>query len=168
MKIEKKYFILLLFLLLGTSALKAHPFYVSICQVDFNSKTQSLEIALKVFADDLLQGLEKEGKTKLYLGEERENPKTDQYIFDYLKSQINFAVNNEKVQYNFIGKELENGVVWMYFEVENVSRLNTFEVENTLLTEVIESQNNIVQVNKNGVIKNLLLNKNKTFDTLVF
>jgi hypothetical protein len=168
MQINKKYFILLLFLLLGVNSVNAHPFYVSICQIDYNEETKSLEIAVKIFADDLLLGLENAGKTKIYLGEKKEDVKADEYIFDYLSSQYRFMVNNEKANLTFVGKELDNDVVWTYLEIENIVSLNTIDVKCTLLTEVLESQSNIIQVNKNGIIKNMLLSKNKTSDSLVF
>ncbi len=168
MQINKKYFILLLFLLLGVNSVNAHPFYVSICQIDYNEETKSLEIAVKIFADDLLLGLENAGKTKIYLGEKKEDVKADEYIFDYLSSQYSFMVNNEKANLTFVGKELDNDVVWTYLEIENIASLNTIDVKCTLLTEVLESQSNIIQVNKNGIIKNMLLSKNKTSDSLVF
>lgn len=168
MQINKKYFILVLFLLLGAKFSNAHPFYVSICQMDYNKDTKSLEISVKVFADDLLLGLENAGKTKIYLGEENEDPKTNEYIFDYLKSNFHFVVNGQKTNLQFLGKEMDNDVVWTYLEIENVSNLNSVDVECNLLTEVLGSQSNIVQVNKNGTIKNLLLNKNKTTGSVTF
>lgn len=168
MKIEKKYIILILFLLFGVNSLNAHPFYVSICQVEYNEETKSLEMALKVFADDLLLGLENEGITKLFLGEEKENPKTDEYIFEYLKSQMKFTINQKDAECSYVGKEMENSVVWIYLEIENVDDLQTAEVQTKLLTEVRETQNNIVQINKNGEIKNMLLNKDKTVDSVQF
>lgn len=168
MQIKKKYFILVLFLLLGVNFAKAHPFYVSICQVNYNSETKSLEISVKVFADDLLLGLKNTGRTKIYLGEEKEDPKTDEYIFDYLNTQFSFVANGEKVNFKFVGKEIENDAVWTYLEIENVADLTSIYVECKLLTEVLESQSNIIQVNKSGEIKNLLLNKNKVSGSITF
>lgn len=168
MQINKKYFILLLFLLLGVNSVKAHPYYVSICQVELNSKTNSLEISLKVFADDLLLGLENAGRTKIYLGEEKENQSTDAYIYDYLKTQYKFVINSRITSFSFVGKEMEDNVVWAYLEINEVNDLSNFKVECTFLTEVLESQTNIIQVNKDGVIKNMMFNKNKTVDSLQF
>lgn len=168
MQINKKYLILFVFLLLGVHSLNAHPFYVSICQINYSKETKSLEISVKVFADDLLLGLENAGRTKIYLGEKKEDPKADEYIFEYLTTHYNFVVNEEKENLKFVGKEIDNDVVWTYLEIENIASLNTIDVECTLLTEVLESQSNIIQVNKNGVIKNLLLSKNKTSDSIGF
>lgn len=168
LQINKKYFILLTVLLLSFNAAKAHPFYVSICQIEYKQETNSLEIAVKIFADDLLVGLKHAGRSKLYLGEKKENPNTDEYIFDFLKSQIKFKVNNQTSNCLYVGKEVENDVVWVYLEIENIRFLDSVEVECKLLTDVLESQSNIIQINKKGNIKNLLLNKNKTTGTVVF
>lgn len=168
MQINKKYSILVVILLLSIHSVKAHPFYVSICQIDFNSETQSLEISVKIFADDLLLGLENAGKTKINLGEKKENPNTDEYIFDYLKANYKFKINEEQAKLMFVGKEMEKDVVWTYLEIKNITDINTMDVECNLLTEVLDSQSNIIQVNKNGVIKNLLLNKRKTSGVVTF
>ena len=167
-KIYKKTFILILFLILGINSLKAHPFYVSICQLNYNNETKALEISVKTFTDDLLLGLENAGKTKLYLGEDKEDSKADEYIFAYLKSHFNFIVNSKKASLTFVGREIDSDVVWTYLEIENINDLTSIAVNCTLLTEVLEGQSNIVQVNKDGNIKNLLFNKNTTKGSLNF
>lgn len=152
----------------SVNMVKAHPFYVSICQVDYNRETKSLEISVKTFADDLLLGLENIGRSKLYLGEEKEHEQTNTFILEYLKSKLNFSVNNEKTEFVFVGKEMENDVVWTYLEIRNVSSLENIEVECSLLTEVLDGQKNIIQVNNGDGIKNLLLSKGNTSGTLNF
>lgn len=166
-KIIKKYLFLLLFAVQASVA-AAHPFYVSICQVDFNRESQSLEISVKIFADDLLLGLENAGAAKIYLGEARENPKTDEYIFNYLRSKLAFTVNGKAAGYTFVGKEMESDVVWTYLEIGNIQELNTVGVDCSILTEVLATQSNIIQVNNGETIKNLLLDKRKTHGTVSF
>lgn len=168
MKINKKNVLLFLLVVFSANFLNAHPYYVSICKVDYNEQTKSLEIAVKTFADDLLLGLENAGKNKLYLGEVKENPNTDNYISEYLSEAIQFEVNDKKVNFLFVGKEIEKDVVWSYLEIEGVGDLKRIQVNCNLLTEVLEGQSNIIQVNKNGTIKNLLLSKNTTSGKLNF
>ncbi|WP_321373070.1 DUF6702 family protein [uncultured Draconibacterium sp.] len=168
MKINKKLIILVLSLFLGVFSSQAHPFYVSICQVNFNQQNQSLEISVKIFADDLLVALSEEGHDKIYIGEERENIRTDEYIFNYLTDKIRFSVNEKEVQAHFVGKETEKDVVWTYLEINDIAVLNDIEVNCNLLTDVYSDQSNIIQVNKNGKIKNLLLSKRDSSGRLNF
>jgi len=166
-KITKKILFLNL-LFIGIGSAYSHPFYVSICQVDLNQETQSLEISLKIFADDLILGLENAGASKLYLGENKEHKNADNYIFDYLKSSLKFSVNNKVAKYSFIGKELESDVVWIYLEITDIKTLNRIEVECKLLTEVLENQSNIIQINNGKKVKSMLLNKRKQTDAIAY
>lgn len=168
MKPAKKLLFLIYLIVAGGFSALAHPFYVSICQVDFNRETHSLEISVKTFADDLIAGLEKNGASKIYLGEQRENTETDKWIAKYIKSGISFVVNGKNSEIGFIGKEIETDVVWSYFEITNVSELTEMEVHCTLLTEIFETQNNIIQINNGEEIKNLLLSKKKTTGSVNF
>ena len=168
MKIGKKIILPVLFLFLGVFFSQAHPFYVSICQVNYNQQNQSLEITVKIFVDDLLVALSEEGHEKLYIGEDKENEHTDEYIFNYLTDKIHFSVNENEVQANFVGKEMEKDVVWTYLEINDIAQLNDIEVSCNLLTDVFSDQSNIIQVNKNGKIKNLLLSKRDTSGRLNF
>ncbi len=167
-KIGKKIFILFYFLSVLSISAMAHPFYVSICQIDYNKTTHSLEVSVKTFADDLILGLENAGASKIFLGEEKENPKTDTFIFNYLKSNLKLKVNGQSVDFSIIGKEMETDVVWTYLEVDGISELSTIEVECTILIEVFDTQSNIIQINDGNGIQNLLLNKRKTSDILFF
>jgi hypothetical protein len=166
-KIVKNLIFALCLLTVGSFSTQAHPFYVSICQIDFNKSNQSLEISLKVFANDLLLGLENAGASKIYLGEDKENPKTDEYIFNYIKSNLRFEVNDRSETYTFIGREIETDVVWIYMEIKDVSELKKIKVECQFLTEVLNTQSNIFQINNGEGIKSLLLNKRKQSDTLI-
>ena len=168
MKLIKKSILLFsLFLVLSATA-NSHPFYVSICQIDFNEENQSLEVSVKTFVNDLLAALKKNGVPELFIGEERENKKTNEYIFEYLKSNLKIRVNDKAVNYSFIGREMETDVLWSYLEIEGVSDLREIEVECSILTEVFDSQSNIIQVNNGTSIRNLLLTKRKTRDSITF
>lgn len=168
MKIIKKYCILFLLLLCSFKIVTAHPFYVSICQIDFNKDQKTLEISIKIFADDLLLGLENQGYSDIFLGEKKENMKADRYIQDYLHEKLEIAVNGEKKKFSFVGKEMEDNVVWTYLEIGSVPELKFVEIQCDLLTEVLETQKNIIQINNGVTIKNLLLHKNKTAGSVVF
>ncbi|MCF6333362.1 MAG: hypothetical protein L3J11_08760 [Draconibacterium sp.] len=75
-------------------------------------------------------------------------------------------MNGKNVNYSFVGKEMETGVVWSYLEINSISKLNEIECE--LLAEALDSQSNIIQINNREGIKNLLLSKQKTIDYIIY
>lgn len=168
MKVNKKIIILFLSIFLGAFSVNAHPFYISLCQIDYNQENQSVEISVKIFVDDLINAMAAEGHDKLYIGEEREDKNTDAYIFAYLQDKLHLKVNEQSLQFNFVGKELDKDVVWSYLEIPNVKSLNDVEVSCNILVDMYSDQSNVVQVNKNGDIINLLLNKRKTQGSIDF
>jgi len=167
-KIDKKYLIFLLVILSTVGNAAAHPFFVSICEVHFNRETSSLELSIKTFTDDLTSGLVNQGHEHLNIGEENEDTATDQYLYAYLKKVLKFTINGKAVDYKFIGKEEEDAVVWTYLEIQGITELKELEVECSLLTEIHDTQSNMIQVDKDGKIKNILLDKRKTFGSLTF
>ncbi len=145
-----------------------HKFYVSICQIDFNSQTNSLEITFKIFTDDLENTLEAQGTGKLYLGSERESEDADRFIFNYLKTHFDIIVENRPVQLNFLGKEVELDVTWCYIEVLDVKKIANITVTNSILIDQFEDQTNIVHVKVGENQKSLLLHKARVTDKLEF
>jgi hypothetical protein len=88
-KIAKKIFFLFFILFFaGTGMGLAHPFYVSICQMGYNRQNHSLEISVKIFADDLQTALNNRNIENLFLGEPKENPESNHYISEYLIHRI--------------------------------------------------------------------------------
>ena len=169
MKIAKilfLFFVLIFFA--GSKHASAHPFYVSICQIDYNNESHSLEISVKIFADDLLLALEKRKHTDIHLGEDKENPETNSYIFDYLTDNLKITVDKNPLEYYLLGKEMEDDAVWCYLEIKNVNKFSDIYVSNSILTEIFKTQNNIVQVSFGGKTKNLLLKKENPTGSLSF
>ncbi len=145
-----------------------HPFYVSICQIDHNPTTKSLEISFKIFTDDLEYSLEKQGTGRLFLGSEKESEKADQYIFNYLKNNFKITIDGQETEYSFLGKEIELDVTWCYLEAKNINDFTKIEVLNKILIDDFNSQSNIVHIKYGDKRKSMLLHKSKTRDIIEF
>ncbi len=168
MRSGKKIIILIYTFLLISVIATAHPFYVSICQIDYNRENKTLEISVKTFADDFLLALENKGERIIFLGEERERPDANKIISEYFKSKLKIKVNGKGVDYKFIGKELQSDALWTYLETDTVGELNEIEVSCDILMEMHETQNNAIQINNGNGIKTMLLTKRRITDKLSF
>lgn len=146
----------------------AHPFYVTICQIDHNPTTRSLEITFRFFTDDLERALEDQADTRLFLGTERELEATDRHFFDYLTSHVDVATDAGPVQFRYVGKEVEPDLTWGYVEVPDVSTPSRISVTNRILLEQFDSQTNIIHVTVGGSQKSLLLRNGHITDAVEF
>ena len=163
----KKLFFLVIFFLSQIIAF-AHPLHVCICQIGYNEQNQNFEIYINVFADDLLNALNKSGAPELYLGEEREIPQADSLINTYLQSKFSILVNGKKTDLSFVGKEMETDAVWCYFESKKIDEPKEITVHCNILTEIFDTQNNIIQISKNSEILSMIFDKRKTEDSIKF
>lgn len=148
-----------------------HAFHISKTDMVFKPAEKSMQITMHIFIDDLEEALEKQGKSKLFIGTERESPEANNLIVNYLQRNFSIQLNNKQVAYTWVGKEptKDKQALWVYLEIKNIREVRNISVENRVLTEVFADQKNIVQVNipskKQGYF---LLSKSKTMDSASF
>ncbi len=152
-------YLFLLFILLVSSSFAdyRHEYYVSICQIDHNEKTKSLEITFRIFIDDLEKALKEETSHSVYLNTNKEQKNADTVIATYLQSKVQVVVNEKARSFRYVGKEYENDVMWCYVEIPKVKSLKKIGLTNKLLIQQFDSQINIVNVHANGNTKGLYL-----------
>lgn len=147
-----------------------HPMYISLGLIDFNPKTQSLDITFKVFTDDLQDAVRKaSSRDDLFIGYEDEIPAVDSLINVYFNDQIGFSFPDEtKRTMNYLGKEIELDVTWCYFQIKDLNDLTKLEATCKLFTELFPTQTTIMHVKKDGKEKSMLFNKSRTEQALSF
>jgi len=137
-------------------------------EIDYNDQAQTLEISLKVFADDLEKTLEKQGAIGLNIGYNNEHEKTDLYIERYLKNTFTLEVNGEVYDYKFLGKQVEFNDTWCFIEAENVPQIESLSIENTIFMEMFDEQINLIHVRVGEQQKSLRLTRRKPQKELTF
>lgn len=144
--------------------------YISLGLIDFNPKTQSLDITFKVFTDDLQDAVRKAStREDLFIGYEDEIPAVDSLINVYFNDQIDFSFpDNSPKTMNYLGKEIELDVTWCYFQIKDVSDLTDLQASCKLFTELFPTQTTIMHVKKDGKEKSMLFNKSRTEQELSF
>jgi hypothetical protein len=139
-----------------------HEFHLSLTEINHNSEKKTLQIAVKLFTDDLTAALEQNGKKKLNIGTQNEIPQANELIANYIKQHLLLKVNGKDVSFDYLGKEAETDATWSYVEVKNVAKVQILEVQNTLLIETFDDETNMVNLNINGRKKSGLARKGNT------
>lgn len=148
-----------------------HPFYVSVCTIDFNSENRALEIAVKIFTDDFEFALEETTDKKLFLGTPKEPEEADKLIARYLEDHLKISLNDSAIEFNYLGKEVEIDATWCYIESQAMpssTLQGTITVTNRILLGSFEGQSNIVHINAGDTKKSLILNRMQTTDSVDF
>jgi len=127
-----------------------HPFYISVTEMLLNSKTKSLEISCKMFAEDLEDVLKQNYKTPVDLGNEKTQVQNNKLINDYVLKHLSINIDSKPGALKFVGFEKENESIYCYYEVLNVPRIQKITINNTILQDYKQEQINIMHVIVNG------------------
>ena len=135
---------------------------MSICDMEYNAKTKSLEIVVKLFVDDFEKVLERETGDPIFIGEENENWKTDEFITTYFETHFQISQNEKRLPNKYVGKEIDKDYAWVYIEIPHFKLNKPSILKNTLLIDYFDSQTNKVNY-KNGQFTNsFTLHQHKT------
>ena len=133
---------------------------MSIASLNFNAQSQSLEIIVKFFTDDLEKALETTNSSKLFLATKKEAIQTDSLLRIYLLNHLEFSQKNKVLPLVFLGKEANRDYTFTYLEIENFNPSRTTQLTNSLLLSTFDDQINQVNYKNGEQSKSISLHKN--------
>jgi hypothetical protein len=162
---------LILSILLNIGILeKSHPIYLSNTEIKYNNKTETYQISVKVFSDDLEKVFEKQYKDKIELGTDREHPKVDDYLYQYCKNNLILYADNNELSYTFIGHESGDKsdmfAMYIYLETKKCRKSALLKVKNTILLSEISTQLNFISLHTPSGIKKYICKKGDAIKSL--
>jgi hypothetical protein len=95
-----------------------------------------------MFTDDLQNSLNKLYKTPVDIM--KKSPKLDSLVNLYVKARLEVSVGDKKIDFHYLGYEIEEEATWCYFESELPSDNKTVSVKSSILYDFIESQTNFL------------------------
>ena len=149
-------------------AFSLHKYYISFTKIEYSEKSASLQIIMRVFTDDLQNGLDTQFSIKSELDTDRELENSDAYIEQYLKDKFFVSVNQQRFPVSYLGKKYDRDETKLYIEIEEVSTIERIEIKNRVLMELFEDQQNIIKLHINGKKKSFILTEKDDKDLLKF
>jgi hypothetical protein len=140
----------------------AHPFYMSVTEINHNAKDRTLEISCKMFTNDFETTLSRFANLKIDLSDPKAKAVADKYIAAYIEKHLTIKIDGKPVVLQFIGSEKETGATWSYFQVDNIVSVKKMGIVNNLLYEVFDTEINIIHVTVNGNRQSTKLNNPET------
>lgn len=126
--------------------LPPHKFYVSVTNVEYSEKEETIQIISRLFVEDLDQLLAERYAIKANLGTSEEISLAKGYVEKYFNTKFKIWVNAVPKNYKFLGYRFDKDLIMCYLEVPDIDAgtLNSVAVENTLLMDVFEEQRNLI------------------------
>lgn len=146
--------------------LGVHPFYISLTDMVYNETNQTIEIAQKIFWDDLEVALtSRSGEQINFLSPDQPDVLESQ-IEKYLLTHNTILIGGDTLTLSYLGHEIEAEAAWFYMESEKISAPDQVTIFNNILIDDFPQQQNIVNFYKNRKPKSLITRKDKTSGVL--
>lgn len=143
-----------------------HPFYVSVIDINHNTKEESVEMSIRIFTQDLEETLQKYSTVKIDMVHPTNKAVLDKQINDYIKQKLQLKINGQNANMQYVGYEIQLESVWIYFEVPKIKEIKKADINCSILYDFKNIQSNIFHVKTNGTEKSYKLDYPKT--TTVF
>ena len=166
MKKYKILFLAIVFPLLSFTAL--HKYYVSVTEVEYVKEQKAVQITSRIFIDDFEKMLRERYDKDITLAIDDEKSTVNFYTKKYLKEKLKIMINEQEVEFKFLGKEYEDDIMISYLEIENIDIISSIKVANQVLFDVFPDQQNIVRFKINSKNKSFLLTKESDKGMLKF
>lgn len=124
----------------------AHPFHMSVVEMNHNAQDKTLEISCKIFTDDFEKVLAKNYNTKVDLINPPNKAAMDSLVKKYVFSHFALNVNGKSGSLVYIGFETDKEASYAYVEVDNVNAVSKVDIYNNLMYDMFDDQVNIMHV----------------------
>lgn len=136
----------------------SHPIFVSVTEINYNTKTKSVEISCKIFNDDFEKALRNAYKTKVDLTDAKLSTAMNALVWQYLKNNLSINIDDTKKELLFIGYEQIEEATYCYVEIPNVQSLHKMKINNSILSDYKKEQLNIIHINYLNKLQSKRLN----------
>jgi hypothetical protein len=154
------------FVFSGTSP---HPFYISVTNGVYNAESESMELSVRMFTDDVEFALQKLGHEGVNLGTEQQSSDADSLVSRYVRSRIVMVQDTRRPTFKFVGMEFEDDGLYVYLESSFLShRFKKLEFENRILVEAFPDQRNIMHITKGPITKSMMMDAKKLNDEVTY
>lgn len=139
-----------------------HPFYISLTDMVYNETNQTIEIAQKIFWDDLEEALSNKSGDRINFLSPEKPEALDLLIEEYLLTHNAILIQGDTLTLRYLGHEVEADAAWFYMESEKIPSPDQVTIYNNLLIDDFPQQQNIINFYKNRNPKSLITRKDKT------
>ena len=102
------------------AGIQRHPFYVSVTEIQENTKDKILEVTCKIFTYDFENDLGKDFNAHADLLNQANKPAMGKLVNDYIKAHLQVSVDGKTCLLQYIDFEKDEEALDCYFQVNDI------------------------------------------------
>ena len=128
----------------------SHPIFVSVTEIEHNTKDKTLEISCKIFTDDFEKTLRQAYKTYVDLLKPKDKNAMNKLVADYVQKHLQLKVDGKPATLQFLGYEQDEEGIISYYQVNNIATVKKLDITDNILFEYKKEQLSIIHTTVNG------------------
>ena len=136
--------LLFFMVLMCTVHQNAHPYFVSVTEIEHNATDKSIEISCKIFTDDFEKTLRSTYQTKIDLLHPTNTAAMQIIVHDYIKNHLQIMIDGKQLPLEFLGYEQQQEGIISFFQIQKIETVHSITVVNTILYGYSPMQINII------------------------
>lgn len=145
-----------------------HKYYISVSNATYSKSAKSVQMVTRFFIDDLEDVINSRIQDPIELGNDATIQDIYPHLESYLAKKLEVKINGIDSTPSFLGAEYEGDQIVLYIELPSDKMPTTVSMKFTAFLELFEEQKNLVHMKINGKRRTLLMDKNKSSDTVKF
>lgn len=156
----------LLLFFVASAFVNVHKYYVSVTEINIIESSGIIQISSRLFTDDLELALQNIYANESISLSNADSEKVQNMIKTYVITHFKIDVNKEQIDLNYLGREYEDDVVYIYMEAEGLEEISSIKIYNSILFDTYQEQEHIIKTKTEKKSKSFILNKSKSFKVL--
>lgn len=135
-----------------------HKYYISIANMEYNFEKERIDVSLKMTAHDFEKVLRRKFETDVHIENIKDDSEIGKYCIAYLKQNFVLSSENQKAEFSYLGKEIDNREdLFFYFSFLKVKNPTSLNLISNLLFSISDDQQNIVHYKYKDQTKSVTL-----------
>jgi hypothetical protein len=135
-----------------------HPLFVSVTEIELNTKDKTLEISCKIFTDDFEKTLRQNYKTTVDLLKPKDKTAMNKLVSDYVQKHLLLTIDGKKAALQFLGFEQQEEGIVSFYQVNNIAAVKKIAITDNILYDYKKEQIGIIHITVDGNRKSTKLN----------
>ena len=133
-------------------------FYSSMTKVDYIEGSKTLKFTTKMNTDHISDAIKINPSTAAFEAE----------VKKYVNNNFDLYINGSSKTLTFTGSQVKGETVWVYFEANGISDINSIKIKNTILLSAFPKQFNLVNIAYKGQQKTMNFQRGKEVNEVSF
>ena len=136
----------LLLFFVASAFVNVHKYYVSVTEVKIIESSGTIQISSRLFIDDLELALQNIYANESITLSNADSETVRNMMETYVKSHFKITANKEQIELNYLGREYEDDVVYVYMEAEvlhEISSILAFSLNDQIHVNIYQQTSDV-------------------------